>query len=102
MCRMPTAAVIQARMSSSRFPGKMLAPVHGMPLVEFVCRRVALAKHVDSIVVATSDGPDDDQLTETVKRAGFRVFRGSLGDVLGRFVGAARAARADHIGRITG
>jgi glutamate-1-semialdehyde aminotransferase/spore coat polysaccharide biosynthesis protein SpsF (cytidylyltransferase family) len=99
---MTTTAVIQARMSSSRFPGKMLAPVHGIPLVEFVCRRVALAKHLDSIVVATSDGPDDDLLAETVKRAGFPVFRGSLSDVLGRVVGAARSTGANSVVRITG
>jgi glutamate-1-semialdehyde 2,1-aminomutase/spore coat polysaccharide biosynthesis protein SpsF len=97
-----TTAIIQARMSSSRFPGKMLALLHGMPLVEFVCRRVALAKHIDSIVVATSDGPDDNPLAETVERAGFRVFRGSLSDVLGRFVGAARSTGADIVVRVTG
>src|SRR5215470_4679429 len=102
MCRMTTAAVIQARMSSSRFPGKMLAPVHGMPLVEFVCRRVALAKHVDSIVVATSEGPDDDLLADVVKSAGFQVYRGSLSDVLGRVVAAARSLGSTTVVRVTG
>src|SRR5262245_57031101 len=98
---MTTTAIIQARMSSSRFPGKMLAPVRGIPLVEFVCRRVALAKHIESIVVATSDGPDDDPLAEAVERAGFRVFRGSLADVLGRFVGAVRSTGANIVVRVT-
>ena len=97
-----TAVVIQARMSSSRFPGKMLALLQGVPLVEFVCRRVALAKHVDSIVVATSDRPDDDPLAQAVERAGFGVFRGSLSDVLGRFVGAVRSSGANIVVRVTG
>lgn len=99
---MTTVAVVQARMSSSRFPGKMLALLHGVPLVVFVCRRVAAARHVDKVVLATSDHPSDDLMAEAVLAAGFAVYRGSLADVLGRMTGAARECNADIVVRITG
>jgi glutamate-1-semialdehyde aminotransferase/spore coat polysaccharide biosynthesis protein SpsF (cytidylyltransferase family) len=96
------AVVIQARMSSSRFPGKMLAPLRGVPLAVFVCRRAAEARRVDAVVLATSDDPSDDPLAAAVSAAGFRVFRGSLTDVLSRFAGAARSVNADVVVRVTG
>ena len=99
---MRTVAVVQARMSSSRFPGKMLALLNGLPLLVFVCRRVAEAKRVNLVVVATSDQPDDDPLADAAGAAGFRVHRGSLTDVLQRFTEAARDAAADVVVRITG
>ncbi len=99
---MSTIAVIQARMSSSRFPGKMLAPLHGTPLVLHVCRRVARATRVDRVVLATSDGPEDDPLAAAATAAGFAVHRGPRDDVLGRVAAAARAARATIVVRLTG
>jgi glutamate-1-semialdehyde aminotransferase/spore coat polysaccharide biosynthesis protein SpsF (cytidylyltransferase family) len=99
---MVTAVVIQARMSSSRFPGKMLAPLAGLPLAVYVCTRAARAKHADVVVLATSEERSDDPLADAVAAAGFRVFRGSLNDVLTRFAGAARAVNADVAVRVTG
>jgi glutamate-1-semialdehyde 2,1-aminomutase/spore coat polysaccharide biosynthesis protein SpsF len=99
---MTTAVVIQARMSSSRFPGKMLAPLGGDPLAVYVCKRAALAKRVDVVVLATSDQSDDDPLAVVVEKAGFKVYRGSLDDVLTRFAGAARSVKADVVVRVTG
>jgi glutamate-1-semialdehyde aminotransferase/spore coat polysaccharide biosynthesis protein SpsF (cytidylyltransferase family) len=97
-----TVVVVQARMSSSRFPGKMLAPLRDVPLIQFVCQRAALAKRVSEVIVATSDQPEDDPLERAVKAAGFRVHRGSLDDVLTRFTGAARLANAETVVRVTG
>ncbi len=97
-----TAAIVQARMSSRRFPGKMLALLADKPLIEVVCDRLARARLVDVVVVATSDDPSDDPLAATARAAGYQVFRGSLQDVLARFVGAARSVDATAVVRITG
>jgi glutamate-1-semialdehyde aminotransferase/spore coat polysaccharide biosynthesis protein SpsF (cytidylyltransferase family) len=99
---MRTIAVVQARMSSSRFPGKMLEELGGVPLVLFVCQRLARAARVDGVVVATSAERDDDPLANAVTGAGLPVFRGSLDNVLQRFVEAARSQRADAVVRVTG
>jgi glutamate-1-semialdehyde 2,1-aminomutase/spore coat polysaccharide biosynthesis protein SpsF len=99
---MTTAAIIQARMSSSRFPGKMLTPLRGVPLILHSLRRAQAAKRVDVVVLATSDQVDDNPLAELVAKEGFAVHRGSLDDVLTRFAGAARAVKADVVVRITG
>jgi glutamate-1-semialdehyde aminotransferase/spore coat polysaccharide biosynthesis protein SpsF (cytidylyltransferase family) len=99
---MTTVAIVQARMSSSRFPGKMLTPLRGVPLILHSMRRAAAATRVDAVVLATSDQGDDDPLAELVAREGFTVHRGSLEDVLTRFAGAARAAGADVVVRVTG
>lgn len=93
-------AIIQARMGSSRFPGKMLARLGGVPLLEWVVRRLLRATTLAQVVLATSDGAADDALAELATCLGIVVFRGSEADVLGRFVGAARLARADHVVRI--
>jgi aminopeptidase-like protein/spore coat polysaccharide biosynthesis protein SpsF (cytidylyltransferase family) len=93
-------AIIQARMGSNRFPGKMLARLGGIPLLEWVVRRLLRATTLAQVVLATSDGAADDALAELATSLGVAVFRGSEADVLGRFVGAARMAGADNIVRI--
>lgn len=95
-----TVAIVQARMGSTRFPGKMLALLDGRPIIEWVLHRVSLAKLVDTVVLATSDLAQDDPLSEWAARLGVSVFRGSDADVLGRFAGAATIAKADNIIRI--
>lgn len=80
----------------------MLASIRDVPLACFVCRRASEAKRVDEVILATSDQRDDDPLASAVADRGFRVHRGSLDDVLERFAGAARAARADVVVRVTG
>jgi glutamate-1-semialdehyde 2,1-aminomutase/spore coat polysaccharide biosynthesis protein SpsF len=99
---MHIVAVIQARMSSSRFPGKMLAPLGGLPLIVAVCRRAKTCAELDDLVVATSDQPDDLPLAAAVESAGFAVWRGSADDVLTRVFDAARSRQADVVVRITG
>ena len=81
-------AIVQARMSSSRLPGKTLAEVEGEPLLALLLRRLAPAQEIERIVVATSGEPIDDAIVPVAEDAGASVFRGSRDDVLGRFVGA--------------
>jgi aminopeptidase-like protein/spore coat polysaccharide biosynthesis protein SpsF (cytidylyltransferase family) len=93
-------AIIQARMGSSRFPGKMLARLGCIPLLEWVVRRLLRATSLAQVVLATSDGDSDDALAGLATRIGIAVFRGSEADVLGRFAGAASMAGADNVVRI--
>jgi spore coat polysaccharide biosynthesis protein SpsF len=95
-------AVIQARMSSSRLPGKVLMPLAGRPLLAFMVDRVRRAQHIDSIVVATSTDPSDDPLAELLDTIGIACWRGSLENVLTRFYDAASDQKADIVLRLTG
>lgn len=99
---MKTVAIIQARMSSSRFPGKVLADLRGRPMILFMLERVQRCRLVDEVAVATSVDPSDDPLASVVEAAGYRVLRGDLNDVLGRYLTAARAVEADVVIRLTG
>ena len=78
-------AIIQSRMSSHRYPGKMLAPFLGKPLLSHVINRIKLSKVNPLIVLATSDNYTDDPLALYAKYLGINVVRGSLDDVMGRF-----------------
>jgi spore coat polysaccharide biosynthesis protein SpsF len=80
-----TLAILQARMSSSRLPGKVLADVAGAPMILRQIERVKRARRLDRIVVATSHEPSDDTLARVLDQAGIAVHRGDLNDVLGRF-----------------
>lgn len=97
---MRTVAIIQARMGSSRFPGKMLAGLGGRPLLEWVLERVRRTEGLDGVVLATSSHPRDDGLDELAGKLGVEVFRGDEEDVLGRFVQAAKQTSADVIVRV--
>ncbi len=99
---MTTIAIIQARMSSSRFPGKVLADLAGRPMVVFMARRVMQCAALDRVILATSDEASDDPLAHTANAHGLNVFRGPLDDVLGRFAMVQAAERADVILRMTG
>jgi spore coat polysaccharide biosynthesis protein SpsF len=95
-------AILQARMSSTRLPGKVLAPVLGEPMIGRQLERLARAERLDRVVVATSIDPSDDPLAAWCEGRGQTVFRGSLDDVLDRFHGAmALAPDADTIVRLT-
>lgn len=79
-------AVLQARMSSSRLPGKVLRPLLGQPMILRQIERLRRCRRLDRIVVATGDHPSDDILAETLAGTGLEVVRGPLEDVLGRFL----------------
>ncbi len=98
---MKTAAIIQARMSSSRLPGKVLTNLAGKPMLWHVVNRTALAREVDQVVVATSIRAEDDAIAEFCKYRGIYCFRGSLEDVLDRYYRCAQEIRADNILRVT-
>ncbi|MHB8108778.1 MAG: cytidylyltransferase domain-containing protein [Syntrophorhabdaceae bacterium] len=94
-------AIIQARMNASRLPGKMMLSLHGSPIIEWVVRRVASARMLDEIVVAIPDTSNDDFLAQYVTHAlNAKIYRGSEKDVLNRFLGAAKMARASHVVRV--
>jgi spore coat polysaccharide biosynthesis protein SpsF len=95
-------AVLQARMSSTRLPGKVLLPLAGKPMLERQIERAVRARRIDRLVVATSTGADDDAVEAAALGAGAAVHRGPLDDVLARFLGALEACPADHVVRLTG
>ncbi len=94
-------AIIQARMGSSRLPGKVLRLLGEEPILAWVVERVRLARLVDEVVVATTDDPADNPLADFCTQRGYPLFRGSQFDVLDRFVQAARTYRAEIVVRIT-
>ena len=94
--------ILQARASSSRLPGKVLKPILGQPMLARQIERVRRAKSLDALVLATSTGAEDDAVAAVGEAHGNACFRGSLDDVLDRFVGAARAHGARHVVRLTG
>ena len=95
-----TVALIQARMNSTRFPGKMLHTLGKYPLLECVIRRVKKAKQIDTIVLTTSTLSASTPLAVLAERLGINVFRGSESDVLGRLSLAAERFQADSVLRI--
>lgn len=98
---MPAVAIVQARMGSTRLPGKVLRPLNGRPLLAQVVARLRVAPGVDRVVIATSDLPADDAIAQLAKVEGVACFRGSELDVLHRFTQAARAHDADPVLRVT-
>lgn len=95
-------AILQARMSSSRLPGKVLMPLMGKPMFIRQIERLRRCHNLDEIIVATSDQPDDKQIAEVCTEENVRCFRGSLNDVLDRYYNAALfAGKPDHVVRLT-
>jgi spore coat polysaccharide biosynthesis protein SpsF len=99
---MKTVAIIQARMSSSRLPGKVLKEAGGLPLLQRMVERVRRAQKVDETLVATTIDPSDDTIAEFCAAHQILYFRGDLMDVLDRYYQAARSTKADLIVRLTG
>jgi len=96
-----TVVIIQARMTSTRLPGKVLKDVLGKPLLGYQLERVGRCRTVDEIVVATTVNATDDPVAEFVTGEGLRVWRGSEADVLSRYAEAAEMAGADLVVRLT-
>jgi spore coat polysaccharide biosynthesis protein SpsF len=95
-------ATIEARMTSSRLPGKVLLPLAGKPALELMIERLKHSKYLDGICVATTTNKEDDVIVELAKKLDVSFFRGSEDDVLGRVLGAAGDMRADLIVELTG
>jgi spore coat polysaccharide biosynthesis protein SpsF len=98
---MKTIALIQARMSSSRLPGKVLQDIAGQPMLMRVIRRAQQARSVDSVAVITSTQGEDDAIERLCQENGIACFRGSLDDVLDRYYQAAIYYQADFVVRLT-
>lgn len=93
--------VIQARMSSQRFPGKVLQPLNNVPLLIFLIDRIQQATGIDHLVVATSTNPADDAIVTCVQELGIDIFRGPEDDVLARYLMVLEKWPAQHVVRIT-
>jgi spore coat polysaccharide biosynthesis protein SpsF len=89
-------------MASSRYPGKALVPLAGRPLLAVLLERVASARGLDGVVLATSNNRENDVLARLASDGGFGVFRGDEEDVLRRHVECAHAVGAEHVVRVTG
>lgn len=95
-------AVVQARTSSSRFPGKVLADLEGEPLLGRLLQRLSRSRECVQLAVATSVSPDDDAIAEVACAHGAAVVRGPLDDVLERYRLAGEALQGDALVRVTG
>ena len=93
--------IIQARMGSSRLPGKTLLPLAQTTVLGFMIARLKQAKNIDEILIATTDNSADDVLCQEAQKLGVSLFRGSEHDVLKRFDDAAKHSQADVIIRLT-
>ena len=100
--KIKTVAIIQARLGSTRLPGKVLFEVAGRCLIGLMLERVRRSKFVDEIVIATGKGMINDSLEAVVVSLGFSVFRGSEENVLKRYAQAAKTHDADVVVRLTG
>ncbi len=96
-----TVAIIQARMASTRLPGKILADLAGKSLLYHVVSRVKQAKTINKVIVATTDKPNDNETEKCCKKIRVDCFRGSEDDVLDRFYQAAKHFSANVVVRLT-
>jgi spore coat polysaccharide biosynthesis protein SpsF len=92
---MRTATVITARLGSSRLTGKLLMPLRGRTVFERLVERLALARHPDLMLLATTAEPEDDELVAAAQDLGVEVFRGATEDILVRWRDGARAHDVD-------
>jgi len=93
--------VLQARSSSTRFPNKVLAPLHGAPMIMQQLARLARSTRLDRVVVATSVDATDDELVRVLEAASVEVRRGPLDDVVERFAIVVNEFRPEQIVRLT-
>ena len=98
---MKRVIIVQARMTSSRLPGKVLMDLAGRPMLSQQFRRLRACRKVDEVMVATTTNASDDGIVAWARQEGVRCFRGSEENVLSRYLGAAREAKAELIVRIT-
>jgi len=98
---MKTVIIVQARMTSTRLPGKVMKSILNKPMLEYQLERLARVERADAVVVACTTNKADAPIVELCRRLGVAVFRGSEEDVLSRYYGAAKAHRADVVVRVT-
>ena len=98
---MKTVAIIQARMASTRLPGKVMSLINNQPMLAYVVIRAKKAKQIDEVLIATSTHPADDAIEAFCEKEHVSYFRGSMIDVLSRYYKAAIKYQADVVIRIT-
>ena len=98
---MKTVIIVQARMTSTRLPGKVLKKILGKPLLEYQVERLWRVKHAGEIIIATTTNDTDRPIVDLCNRLSVPCFRGPEQDVLARYYGAAREHRAEAVVRIT-
>ncbi len=98
---MKITAIIQARMGSTRLPGKCMRKINGKTLLEHILERTAPSVTVDQFIVATTTKKQDDFIVQECENYGISCFRGSENDVLDRYYQCAKSAKSDIIVRIT-
>ena len=98
---MKTLAIVQARTSSTRYPGKVLAPLAGQPMILRQLERIQRAETIDGIVIATSTDSTDDELAKLLELHEFKVVRGDLNDVLARFIKVINQYQPETVVRLT-
>jgi spore coat polysaccharide biosynthesis protein SpsF len=95
-------AILQARMSSRRLPGKVLRTILGRPMLSLQIERLRRCRRIDRLIVATSSDPSDAPIADLCSRERIDCFRGDLQDVLDRFYQAASRYAPEHVVRLTG
>ena len=98
---MKIVATIEARMNSSRLPGKVLLKAKDKSMLEILVERLEQVKSIDDVIVATTINPKDDEIVDLCKNIGWKFYRGSEQDVMGRVIEAARYINAELIVEIT-
>lgn len=93
-------AIVQARMASTRLPGKVLKLIEGRPLLHYLVERIRRASRIDEIVIATTVADEDNAIVDFCVENQIRYFRGAQLDVLSRYAGAATENQGDCIVRI--
>lgn len=99
--RLKILAIVQARMGSSRLPGKVMKDICGVPMLEWVYTRAAMASNIDKVIIATTEKDEDDPIQEFSNLKGIDCYRGAEFDVLDRFYRAAEKYEGDVIIRLT-
>jgi spore coat polysaccharide biosynthesis protein SpsF len=94
--------IVLCRYSSSRLPGKILLPLYGKPILEYILEKITSVVPKDSVVVCTSDLKTDDSISTYCTDKGYNCFRGSLDNVAQRFLNCADHYQFDYIVRING
>ena len=98
---MKVVAIVQARMGSSRLPRKVLADIHGRPMLRWLLDRIMSIEEIDEVIVATTKKKEDDELVNWLHGEQIACFRGSENDVLERFYYCAEEHQADIVVRVT-
>lgn len=98
---MNVVGIIQARMTSTRLPGKVLKEINNKPLIEYEINRLKKARQIDQLVIATTINNEDDSIVEFCEKHNLKYFRGSEKDVLSRYYETAKTYNADIVVRLT-